>query len=361
MKKSLIAIAVASAFAAPAAMADTTLYGQAHVSLDATSAKDAAKDNESGVALASNSSRIGVKGSHKISEGLSAVYKIEWGVTMDGEAGTMSDRNRIVGLAGGFGTVVFGRHDTPVKVLGNKVAYDWGSTQLGGARALRSVKDGGAGFDLRADNVIGYISPNLGPVSIFAAYVTDHGIAAAETTTAGDNNSSDALSATITAGNGKPYLVGVGYEVHNVTGNPAPATESESVVRVAGAMNFGPFGVHGLYQSTTDVGFVDGASRDVYGLGAKYKMGKATLKGQYYIADDYDNGTGKQANTGASLAMVGADYKLGKTTDVYAQYAMIDNDTNAAFKLGGTAHGETATPATGETASGFSLGLRVKF
>ena len=73
MKKSLIALAVAGVFAAPAAMAaDTTIYGQANASFDGV-------DNGSGGTttnkVSSNASRLGVKGSEDIGGGNSAIWQ----------------------------------------------------------------------------------------------------------------------------------------------------------------------------------------------------------------------------------------------------------------------------------------------
>lgn len=61
MKKKLIAIAVAAALAPAAAMADATVYGRVHLSLDDVSGIAANKNN---LALNSNSSRFG-EGQHR--------------------------------------------------------------------------------------------------------------------------------------------------------------------------------------------------------------------------------------------------------------------------------------------------------
>lgn len=375
MKNTLIAAAVAAVFAAPAAFADTTLYGQGHVSLDMIDADSAAgyTGEDSAFALASNSSRVGIKGSHKISDSLTAVYQWEMGIAVDGESGDLAERNRYVGLSGGFGTVVFGKHDTPVKALGNKVAFDWGTTQIGGARYIRDVRDGASpGYDLRADNVIGYMN-NFGPVALFAAYVTDHnqGKDLATVTDAtsiiSENNNFDAFSATVGLGNGKPYYIGLGYEVHNVNldaAAPATVSDSESVIRLGASYQIGAVKIAGLYQSSDDAGFTSGASRDVYGIGASVKMGKNTIKGQYYVADDFDdnNAATNDSDTGGNLIMVGVDRKLSKMTTVYAQYAVVSNDDNTSdFAFTGRGHGETASTINGGEVSGLSLGLQVKF
>lgn len=352
MKNTLIAAAVAAVFAAPAAFADTTLYGQGHVSMDIISGDNAGVDEDSTVSMSNNSSRIGVKGSHAVTDSLSAVYQFEWSAGLTGE-GDLGQRNRYIGLKGGFGTVVFGRHDTPFKVLGNKVGMDWGSTQLGGARNIRSIKDGGAGFDLRVNNVLGYLN-SFGPVDVFAAYSFDHEQGSTTTVIGGDNNNDTATSIMVSLGKGKPYFVGLGYEIHNVDGL---GTEEESAMRAAASYQLGAVKVHGFYQQTTDAGFTDGSDRTSYGVGASLKMGKNTLKAQHYIADDND----LVDESGSTMTMVGIDRKLSKMTAVYAQYAMMSFDDNATFGFGGQRGGESYTAEAGGDISGLSLGLQVKF
>jgi len=109
MKKHIIAVAVAAAFAAPVAMADTTLYGLATLSLDYIDVGDGQtyKRNANGtftndklVAGSSNfnvqsgSSRIGIKGSEKISKDLSAIYQAEFSVDMVEGSTALGSRNQ---------------------------------------------------------------------------------------------------------------------------------------------------------------------------------------------------------------------------------------------------------------------------
>lgn len=359
MSKNTLAIAIAAALAVPmAAQADTTLYGQAHASIDYLTADEAVGDqDDDGIAVANNSSRIGIKGSHKLSDSLSAIYQMEWGVGLDGEGQNLSKRNRLVGLKGGFGTFILGRHDTPMKVVGRKADLFW-STQLGQNRSLTARDpDGGVGFDARLNNVIGYISPNFGPAHIFAAYSTDTGVGGTLGSTITEDNDRDAVSVALIVGGGKkPYYVGVGYEVHNI--DVVAGQDDESALRVAGSYKFGPVKVAGFYQMGTDIGFIEDNDRDIFGLGAAYTAGSNTFKAQWYRADESDAGADSD---GADMYAIGWDHALSKSTSVYAQYAALDNDDNGNWSLGGSGHGEVAVPTTGEEASGFSGGIRIKF
>lgn len=343
MKNTLIAAAVAAVFAAPA-FADTTLYGQGHVSLDSVSA-DGVADND--LSLASNSSRIGVKGSHKLSDSLSAVYKMEWAVNVDGEGSDMGQRNRYVGLSGGFGTVVFGRHDTPMKGIGNKYELFWGGTQMGSAIPLLA----GGGFHARLDNVIGYMN-SFGPVNVFAAYST---AVSGNETTADDNGVSIALG----VGKGKPFSVDLAYELHN--GEVYGTTNDATAVRLGGAYNIGAVKLVAQFTQETDMKGVADADRTTAGVGAALKMGKNTLKAQYFMADvDVVAGA---PSADSSVVSLGIDHKLSKLATIYATYAAASNDAAASTALGGSGHGnsEKYTPVAGGDVDGFSLGLQVKF
>jgi predicted porin len=214
MNKKLLTLAVAAALTAPtAAMAEAILYGKLHVSIDyfdidgvyttgrglgvSTNTRSVnggvpavyathhgqTRDYQGwsvsggGTPLmgASRASRIGVKGSEDLGSGLKAVYQVEFGVSLSNSTGgrtadgnraasgdeTLTMRNSYVGLAGGFGTFLVGRHDTPMKI-------STGPLDL--FADTMADYNGTVGFDdVRADNVIAYISPNWGGFQLAAA------------------------------------------------------------------------------------------------------------------------------------------------------------------------------------------------
>ena len=344
--KKLIAIAIATAISAPA-LADTTLYGQLHASYDVL---DGASDVTS---VSSNSSRIGVKGSTELSGGLKAIYQAEWGIDTGGadndkvtksSKAAFGNRNQVVGIAGGFGAVLIGRHDTPMKIVGRKADLFW-STQLG---QNRNVVNPGA-WDLRPNNVIAYQSPKIGGFQALAAYVTDLDVTA---------NGADKSDSTAFSINGfykaGPMMIGAGYETHELGENNQGAgagSVDRNALRLMGSYKFGSAKVVGFYQSESDVGFASGVDADVLGVGASYKVSSAgTVKGQYYTRDQDG-----QADESTLLAL-GYDHKLGKKTHVYGQYAVTEN-----AGLGGAGHGEKVSADASGDASGFSVGIRHKF
>ena len=365
MKKNIIAMAVAAAVAAPAAaMADTTLYGKIHVSYDFWGGDTVSNSDYS---LASNSSRIGIKGKEEISDNLALIYQWENGLDWGGEAGAGiggETRNTFVGFTGNWGTAVAGRHDTPFKSLGRK--YDLFKDTVGDARAITRRTGGATGFDERLDNVVAYVTPDLGGFHAMAAYVSNWSgdQASVGTTTIGGtpvgniNNGFDAYS--ITAGYELAgFTIDAGYEQHNADMTAAGVSDEESAYRVAAGYKMGGFKVVGLYQSIQDAGFTPDDDVDAWGLGGAYSFGKSTIKAQYYNAGEVDNTN----DTGADLWAIGYDYKLSKQTSIYAAYASMEAETNSAgfYELtAGTGHGERAD-FDGEDSSSFSVGLVHKF
>ena len=121
MNKKLLTAAVAAALTAPAAMAgDVTIYGQMHLS---TSSYDGDVPTADAWDIASHNSRIGFKGTEGLGNGLTAVWQLELGVQPSdtnnvtiNNADAITYRNSFIGLTGGWGTAVIGRHDTPLKI-----------------------------------------------------------------------------------------------------------------------------------------------------------------------------------------------------------------------------------------------------
>ncbi|NEX21294.1 porin [Thiorhodococcus mannitoliphagus] len=200
MNKKLLTLAVAAAMVAPtAAMAEAILYGKLHVSIDWVDIEGYdsvpvvnpvtgqvtgyVPENYTGWGVnlggplkattgSTHANRIGVKGSEDLGNGLKAIYQVEFGVQLSQESTKgsavsgandeiVSMRNSFVGLAGGWGTAFVGRHDTPLKISTGKLDLfadtiaDYNFT---------------VGFnDLRVDNAIAYISPDLSGFQLAAA------------------------------------------------------------------------------------------------------------------------------------------------------------------------------------------------
>jgi predicted porin len=350
MNKKLLAFAVAAAFAAPmVANADSgnvTIGGTLKVSVDSLD-----NGNDRNWNVSNNSSNIWFKGAEDLGNGLKAVWQLTTYVGL-GDTGAPSGQNSwtngnsFLGLAGGFGTVVLGKHDTPFKILGRKV--DLFGDQIGDSRNLISA--GGATWDLRPDNVLAWITPTFSGFHAALAHVTNVGAGAATET------SIDAWSALGIYENG-PITAGLAYERHNMS-NTGAATmpNDESAWRLAGGYDFGAGKVNALWQRMSDIGGGT-TDRSTWGLGASFKVGGGAAKIQYTKAGDVSN----TSETGATMWSLGYDHNLSKRTVAYAAIAKTSNDNAATFSAFGGGHGDNPGIMVGDNGTGFSLGLTHSF
>jgi predicted porin len=366
MQKKLIALAIASAFAAPGAFAATShvdIYGTIDLSMAYVDTGISGVDKS--FSLVSNVSRIGFKGSEDLGGGMSAIWQVETNLYPDGMSSNSftSLRNSFVGLHGNWGTFLMGKHDTPVKLLGRSV--DNFGNSLADSRNLLGADYyyGKPEFDLRAPNVIAYGTPNFSGVSALLAYVTSVGTtgncAASQGDTNFDCNKLDAYSGYVKYENG-PLMVGGGYEKHNfqVNGEGDTPTTDESIWRLVGSYTIGDFKLAAQYDNSDDSNAVyHYQKRDGYGLFANYTLGNVVLKANYLKA----GGVSGVSSSDAHQWTVGADYNLSKRTTIYGFYAKVNNGDNSWYGMGvgaGTSksiHNWDTDPST------FSVGLRHSF
>ncbi|MEJ2455603.1 MAG: porin [Candidatus Thiodiazotropha sp.] len=168
--KKVLSLAIAAALVAPvAAMADATLYGKAHFAVVNTDIDDGnpATDDQDVWSTDSVFSRFGIKGSEDLGGGLTAVYQFEFQVNPDAGS-TLNNRNQFIGLAGGFGTFLAGRHDTPMKMSQGKfdVFPDQNYTGVKGGDIAGLIPG-----DDRVGNVLAYVSPSMGGLTFVGAAV----------------------------------------------------------------------------------------------------------------------------------------------------------------------------------------------
>jgi len=344
MNKTLIAMAVAGVMAAPmTAMADATIYGKVHVSID--SGDDG---QDSALYWQTNSSRLGFKGSEDLGGGLKAIWQYESAVNVGDGTTTIGGRNTFLGLQGGWGTLLGGRHDTPFKSVGR--ITDLFGDQVGDTRNLNSGRDGlgqgsTVGFDLRTQNTVAYMTPSFGGgFKIAAAYVIEDGV----------DTKQDALSVSAGWKTGN-WNVALAYETHGEGWNTA-GTETETGIRAGVKWTPGAWILALGYSALTDLDGVSGDDSAAINAGVGFKMGKNLLKAQYVMADN--EGT----DVDSAMIAVGWDYNMSKRTTAYVAYAATDNDANVGFTADGSGHGgEVGVAGAGQDPSVISFGMIHKF
>jgi predicted porin len=332
MNKKLLAAAVAAAVvAAPAAFADNVVYGKFHTSIDMVDADDE-QDNWQ---MDSRASRLGFKGSEDLGNGLKAIYQIELGFNADG-GGTGqvggssglggSSRNTFVGLAGGFGTFLVGRHDTPMKVAfyaaGNERLGD-SAIDLNLSSSLTPSKSGlspiGVFSEYRANDAIAYVSPNLSGFSAAVAVIPgeDDGV------TPG-NGGRDGLADHYSLGlmyKGGGLRASGGYQMTDP--GTGAGVDKQKTLQLGGSYAFGAFSVGAQYEDTDNFAFVDGDEYTAWALTGKATFGNNAISLVYTDSElDVDGGSSIDTR-GWGIA---AEHNFSKRTQVYAAYAADSRD-----------------------------------
>ena len=366
--KKLIAAAVAAAVIAPAmaVASGPVMYGKIQMSVNyldnnGGTLADGTDTEYNEWSLNSNHSRIGVKGSEDLGNGMKVGYLIEWSVDMDGDsssagAGDLKERNRAVTLSGDWGTALAGKWDTPFKTVGRKI--DLFGERLGDNRNM----NGGAVLDARTENTIAYVTPNMSGFSATLAYVFD--VEQLSGSNGADNSDNDAYSMNAIYNNG-PLLLAAAYESISEDAfgvAPGISADDQDTWRVAGSYKFGDFKVLASYTDISSGMGVDGQDTDIATLGGSYTMGNNTIKLQYATRDEYDN----KDDTGADQWAIALDHAMSKRTTVYVEYASLSNDdysmSTSWATMGNSATAGINSDNTGfEDTDGFGVGIIHKF
>lgn len=310
--KKLLALAVAAAVAVPmTAMADATVYGKVR---QAVEGYDNGQSGADYTRINDWFSRLGVKGSEDLGNGLKAVYKMEFGVPISNGT-TISSRNAYVGLAGGFGTVLIGRHDTPLKM-------STGGLDVFSATSGHTSNLWVENFtDRRVDGTVAYISPNMGGLTIAAAIVP------AET------NAADGLM--------EGYSIAAMYKNSGLYASVAMENLSEEMVgrdddwtqlRVGFGYKAANWRVGAAWENEeageTAPAAGDDFDRDKFQIGGAYNFGNNTVKVKYFDAEEGRSHTNNSVEGEHDGFSVGFDHNFSKRTQAYVMY------TDSSFEVG---------------------------
>lgn len=274
---SLLALMCASTYS----LADpVTLYGKANVTL-----QSADEGGDRFTETKSNNSLFGVKGEVALDDGLTAFYMLEWGVDLAELSGSdnIKSRNQYVGLKGDFGAVMIGRNDTMLKQSQGKL--DQFNNYDGDLKGIWKGEN-------RLGDSITYVSPKLGDFTLGLTYITE-----------GEEDGEDGTSVSLNYGDKNLKKSAVYASVaadFDVNGY--------DIVRAAVQTKFDALTIGAMLQQQEAAN--SGDSKEGFMVSAAYKMNKITYKGQFQTLED------------DSATSVGADYKLGANTKLFAWYTM---------------------------------------
>lgn len=340
MNKKLLAVALASAFAAPAMADGVTIYGAFDVGVavrgsathankagDGIGGADAQTGTLSTVASGMNGHNgIGFKMSEDLGNGMTLSGDAFFGFALDAQGaapsaasnGGLSTVYSYLALSGDFGTVIGGRAGGARAGFIKK--YDpFGGFGVGGALAAQG---GGADY---ADNVLAWITPEVVPgLKVLLAYTSNL----------------------------------LGQDPGNEAGGRAVHHGGSPLYAIAGLYNAGPVDLTVAYENLT---LFDSGSghRDVWTGGGSYDFGVAKVMANYNYIEGIVHGwqagvlapvsgqstlklsyntnylAGGGSNNQCSKIAAGINYDLSKRTRVYADVAhLIDDDVNGACHEG---------------------------
>ena len=341
MKKSLIALACASAFAGSANAQSLTTYGI--VDMGFVGEKGAAGSIDKITSGAQSGTRLGFKGTEDLGNNMKALFVLETGIAADTggfSASTASNiafaRQAFLGLQSDAGTLTLGRQYTPFFLTLNGVADPFASGLAGNAQNL--IPHSG----IRMNNAVKYASPIFSGVSAEVAYGFGEN-------TAGNDRSGRNIGGSVGYSDG---ALSVRLAYHRANEAPTTATTISTLrdtsTILAANYKFEVAKVFAAY-SDNDVQISGrGKSRDLL-IGVSVPFGNHT-----FIAS-YINKDGRSAlNRDANQLGLGYTYALSKRTNLYAAWASIDNKNGAPYTVG-----NNSEPGTGDRA--VNLGVRHTF
>jgi len=341
MRKTQMALAAVALVASTAALADVSLYGTVDASVVGGSGLKAQLDGSGNWA----GSIYGIKGSEDLGGGMKAGFELQagfnagsGGVANGGGDGVQRTWNRQsnVSVGGDFGTVKLGMQLSPFisgslggYVNGNGSFYvrslAMGSTSDGGAAAVT-----GYGGDAASNVSGGFFIPNSVSYSVTAGGVSASVLGQLSNGTAANEYMAASVGTSV-----GDVSVGAAYQNRGGTAGYT-SYNINAATTVAGLKVAGGYTNHDVVTAGT-------ATSNTYNVGVSYPVSDALAASVQYASS-----TG-----GKSLANIGLQYNLSKSTFAYATIAQ--GTKTAVLYAGGPGSGTTGS------VTGYAVGVAHSF
>lgn len=304
MKKTTLSLAIATLLPAFANAEKVEVelpefYGKINVSVQNTQEEGKGSISE----VVSNASRLGVKGKIELNHGLQAIYQAEYETQVDDgdkDGNTFSQRNTFAGIKGGFGQVIVGNFDTPMKKSQKKIDL---FNDLEG-----DIKSAITDSDNRTKNTLQYNTPKVAGFVATIAHIASE-----------DETINDGTSSSLTFSNDSLYAA-IAYDTD--------VNLDTDVLRLVAQYSIADLTLGGLWEQDNRAG--DANDNEGWVYSAAYKAtSDITLKAQYGQSDIVKDN--------AETYSLGADYKLAKGAKVYAfvtDEEFGDDTTNEYYGMG---------------------------
>ncbi|HEY9017787.1 porin [Thiomicrospira sp.] len=318
MKKNVIALTLLSSISSTSVLAAMPeLYGEFNAAIESVDNSDT-----SNMDIVNRYSHFGIKGSEDLGDALRAIYQLEVEFNLAnptddsdliGEA-----RNTFFGLAGGFGSVILGRMDTPLRMIAPTDGFEKSAY----AGNYSETFNGGLAGEDRFDETFAYYSPRFYGVSFALALSGQENLAAAEsTTTRKEQSLSNASSFSLSYGSKRSgFYAAAAYTATGKTSEQTtppfdPNEKRGDVSRAVLQYNQVGLTTSLLYNAQADVG-------QSVTFGIAYRMGQMTPRAKAAIVNYDEVGTNTQEDSVTNYAL-GLDFSLGKKTRTYIEYASL--------------------------------------
>ncbi len=370
MQKKLIALAVAAVTSGAAfAQSNVTIYGNVDMGVmfrQGSNGAVASGQSQYDLQSAASQSHIGFKGVEDLGNGLKALFDLQYRISPDTNTGLASAGHQYVGVTGGFGTAVAGYLDG--------IRYGiYGKYSPFGNYSVASLTSMTTQYD-RAANAIAYISPAFSGFTVILATATNtqgaegslntsHSVAT-RSPLGGNTGDDRLLSANLIYANG-PLSIDLDYETTRAVGYDS---DRLYVATVGASYDFGVVKVSGVYDVIKgDVNsFIGGnVAGAAFGLAADQKydrrnwfIGASAPVGKFKVLGMFGQVKDKTlTDRDAWKIGLGARYALSKRTELYADYAHIKNDTNAAYTINPMGN----SSGTSAGINGLAIGMKHSF
>lgn len=339
MNKYLVVLVISGILPPAAEAADLAgealeFYLRLQASLDAVD-----KDSDSSAHIASESSRVGFRGTLSLADAYAAFYQLEAEVSLNGGGGA-TNRNSFVGLEGAWGRVLVGQRDTPLRDLRDE--FELFDDTVGDSR---SVFGASGGFDVRARRAIMYSLPEIEGLELDLM----HAIAWDADGLPGraEDRKLTSVRAGYTAG-------GFRLTVAAETQSPGSGLDDREALRAAAVYTVGDSAFGGIWENLKP----GHDEQTGYGANVAHRVGATTLKLQLLFTEESD----RVSDNGASMLTIGADHALSPAVKLFAMYARVDNDDNAEFQIaGGHDNDKYMVTHPGDDIEAVSVGFAYRF
>jgi predicted porin len=367
MHKSVMALAVAGALAAPAAMAQVQIGGGIHLQYFQN---DSGRTGfEKTDVLTTSEPELYFRGEEKLGGGLSAWFQCTSSLDVLGVAaqsttgaGQWCGRNSAIGFRGDFGNFFFGTWDTPHKLVSNLARGWWGGTNTlqGGSLVLlgngsdSNLPNTGDSFYRRHSRSINYHSPDWSGFNLQVATSSANEATAITSASGLDKPRLMSIAGQFRTG---PFFAGLGYESHENFN--AVNGSDKSMNATVGFTFFGALRLSALFMNVeydADSPAIATEEHDGFAVYMDWTLsGPHKLYAQYAMRNETEVGGVEIANSAAEVWGVAYGYNFSKRTQVYVAAQQMKNDPAAAFTFG------TSATTLGGKQKVFGVGLRHSF